>query len=478
MINKNDYMMDIGLEVHIRLKTNSKLLSGSKNAPKGEPNRHTNHIDLGLPGTLPLMNACAVRQAIKLGILLNSEIAHYSHMDRKHYFYPDMSKGFQTTQMRYPILTGGYLDIPGNRRVSISHVHLEEDAGKLIHGEGGTLIDYNRCGVPLMELVTTPELHTTDEVFHFLKTLRALVCDHGISDANMEQGGFKIDVNVSVRRKDNEVLGQRCEIKNLNSFRLITRSLNYEFERHLEEIANNRPIPQECLSFSEDSGVNSAMRAKENAEDYRFLPEYDIPPIHITRELIAQVGKDIDSLTAMDKVSASTSEVDVALMKKYPKAYTYFKELCNHTPEDMAFKLVYLYLIPVFNKMQIQFTWELVPIEVLLEVISLVNSRSLDISNVRDILEEYVISDLNITELLANLNLRLCNDDEVIISMCKEVIAQEPETVAAYLSGSTKVLGYLVGKVSRLCATKGKPNPKKIISLLQRELNTIKDHER
>jgi aspartyl-tRNA(Asn)/glutamyl-tRNA(Gln) amidotransferase subunit B len=473
MIDKKDYMMDIGLEVHIRLKTNSKLLSGSKNHFGGEMNTHINYIDLGLPGTLPLINCAAVRHAIKLGILLNSNISMYSHMDRKHYFYPDMSKGFQITQIQHPIIRDGYLDIQNAKRVTISHAHLEEDAGKLIHTEEGTLIDYNRCGVPLIELVTTPDLHTTDEVFDFLKTLRALVRDHDISDAHMEQGGFKIDVNVSVRRKDSKVLGQRCEIKNLNSFRLITRSLNYEFDRQLEEIINNRPIQQECLSFNEDKGANNVMRAKENAADYRYIPEYDVIPIHITPEMIQEVQKDISVTRSTDKFSESTSKADQVLIKKYPKAYAYFKELCNHTSYNLAFKWVYLYLVEVFNKMNIKFTCDLVPIEVLLDLISSVNSKSIDISNVKYIIEEYIISDTSISTLLHSFNLKLC-DDATILAVCRNVISQEKEAVQSYVLGSTKILGFLVGKANKLCLEKGKPDSKKILHLLQEELESIK----
>lgn len=452
----NKYKMNIGLEVHIRINTESKLLSSSANSFGSSSNTNVNYYDIGLPGTLPNLNTAAIDRAISLGIILASDIAPYSFMSRKHYFYPDMSKGYQITQAHIPMMKGGSIRLHNGKVVKIKQIHLEEDAGKLIHQSHYTEIDYNRCGLPLLELVTEPDIESAEEAFNFLKNLHNIVREYDISEAHMEEGGFKVDVNISVRSIDDTELGQRCEIKNLNSFKIITRAINYEFERQVEALENNQIITQDTLFFSEEGQNNVTMRKKESVADYRYIPEYDISPILITSSRIENIKAILRAKKqGIEEYKYNLSKKEVDFLLAHPFLVTYFEIIATYHSSSVAYKWVCQCLWSVFKKMAIKFSAELVPTQVMLEIIEMVNKKYISSNSAKILIEKYCTSESNnIYSLLDELQLRLINDEKIIAEACRDILKTNPEAVKQYNAGKTKVLDFLVGQVVKLCKNK------------------------
>lgn len=281
------YEMVIGLETHIELKTRSKIFCSCPTEFGAAPNTHVCPICSGMPGTLPVLNSQAVDYAIMAGLATNCTISPYSKLDRKNYFYPDLPKAYQISQYELPLASNGFLTVEtpqGTKKIGITRIHIEEDAGKLLHTSEGTYIDYNRCGVPLIEVVSQPDMRSADEVRAYLRKLRSIMLYIGVSDCKMNEGSLRCDVNLSVRKKGKTELGTRCEMKNLNSFAFIAKAIDYEFRRQCELVESGEPVIQETRRFDESSGKTLSMRSKEEAQDYRYFPEPDIPPIIINSE--------------------------------------------------------------------------------------------------------------------------------------------------------------------------------------------------
>ncbi len=334
LTSRSTYETVIGLEVHIQLSTKTKLFSGESSAFGASPNTQLSVITLAHPGTLPLLNQKAVEYAAKLGLALGSEISAINHFSRKNYFYPDLPKGYQVTQHSTPICIGGKVEIDINsetRFIQLHHIHLEEDAGKSIHGEQFTSIDLNRAGTALLEMVTEPVLRSGEEAYQFLLEVRRLVRYLGICDGNMEEGSLRCDANVSVRKKGDHQLGRRIEVKNLNSIRFVRTAINYEGERLANILESGGEIKQETRSFDDRTGTTFSSREKEEAHDYRYFPEPDLPPFTVGRELLDKIKKDMPLLPRERKqiyvTALGLSAYDAGNLVEEKEVSDYFDEM-------------------------------------------------------------------------------------------------------------------------------------------------------
>ncbi|NCB30577.1 MAG: Asp-tRNA(Asn)/Glu-tRNA(Gln) amidotransferase subunit GatB, partial [Clostridia bacterium] len=299
-MSKKTYEMVIGLEVHVELKTKTKIFCACPTAFGAVPNTQCCPVCAGMPGVLPVLNKKVVEYAIKAGLATHCRIATYSKNDRKNYFYPDLPKAYQISQYDLPLCEGGYVDITteeGEKRIGITRIHMEEDAGKLLHDAGhGTLIDLNRCGVPLIEIVSEPDMRSAKEAVAYLKKLRSIVLYTDISDAKMNEGSLRCDVNISVREKGAESFGVRAEIKNINSFAFVAKAIEYEFRRQVTALEAGKPIVQETRRFDPATGKTNSMRSKENANDYRYFPDPDLLPIRTDAQTLARIAASIPPL--------------------------------------------------------------------------------------------------------------------------------------------------------------------------------------
>ncbi|WP_232735958.1 Asp-tRNA(Asn)/Glu-tRNA(Gln) amidotransferase subunit GatB [Candidatus Minimicrobia vallesae] len=315
----DDYEMTIGIECHVQLATKTKLFSPADNdARDAEPNTKTHQIDFGLPGMLPVLNKHAVELAVRAGKALNSPIAHVSRFDRKHYFYPDLPKGYQTSQMYNPIILAGYVDAPledgSLKRVRIDHAHMEEDAGKLTHHDGYSLVDLNRAGTPLIEIVSEPDMHSAEEAKAYVSELHKLMVYAGVTYGNLYHGNMRFDVNISVAKKGATELGKRAEIKNLNSFRSVERAAEYEFKRQVDILERGEEVVQETRGWNDDKQITISQRSKEDAQDYRYMPDPDIPPVVLTDEVIAGIQSKVPMLPGEYREKWSALNLDKSVI--------------------------------------------------------------------------------------------------------------------------------------------------------------------
>lgn len=457
------YKLDIGLEVHVRLVTSSKIFSTSENSFGKKENTSANFVDLALPGTLPTVNQHAVIQALKLGMILKCKIADAVHLDRKHYFYPDMPKGYQITQMRRPLLVGGSITLDCGKKVRLKQIHLEEDAAKLIHKDGRTEVDYNRCGLPLAEVVTECDMHSAKEVVNFLSTLKTLLSQYDISESNMEKGELKVDVNVSVRPAGSSQLGTRCEMKNMNSISSIVQALNYEFDRQSQLLEKGEQVEQHSLTFDAKKMSIQSMRVKESA--YRYLPEFDIPPLPITEDMLNEAKSFISKMSVV-QVDFKLSKDKRDTMLKYPKFHPYFLEIKNFKPTALAYQWVYVKLLSFYARCNVKFSSQLIPTHVLLKIMDLVERNEIDPSSFSRIAEQYVLQDISLEEIVDNLNFRLLHDTCILRDICSEVMNMQTDPS---VGRDQKSRSYLIGLVKRVCHRKydKNPNPIKVASILK-----------
>lgn len=339
------YEMVVGLEVHAQLLTATKLFCGDSTRFGLEPNTQVSAISLGHPGTLPKLNKEAIKLAVRLGLALNCEIVQHNYFARKNYFYPDLPKGYQVTQHTTPVCRGGFLEIQttgGNKKIRLNRIHMEEDAGKSLHdaGSGFTNLDYNRAGMPLLEIVTEPDIRSAEEAYLFVSSLRGLVRHLDVCDGNMEEGSFRCDVNISVRKKGDDKFGTRVEVKNLNSVRFIKKAIEFEYERLISLHRSGKQILQETRGFDESSFTTFSIRTKEDEDDYRYFPEPDLPPFFITDESIAAIRAEMPTLQSeILRELAETYHLpngDAAIIAGDMELTAFYKELVNHTSNYKA----------------------------------------------------------------------------------------------------------------------------------------------
>lgn len=476
----SNFIPTIGLEVHVQLNTDRKLFSYSGTEFGLSPNSQASYIDLALPGKLPILNRDAVELAIKLGLALNSDIKQNIRFSRKNYFYPDLPKGYQITQDAYPIIEGGGLSIDieqGSKFIPLVRAHLEEDAGKSIHDghPDKTGLDFNRAGVPLLEIVTEPKLDSAKEAISFLKKLHALVVYLEVSTGNMQEGAFRCDANVSVRETLESPLGTRVEIKNLNSFKAIEKAINYEITRQSKQIMRGEQIVQETRLFNVDQLKTKSMRSKENACDYRYFPDPDIPGVSIENNTIERIRSAMPELPWTRKKrfidTYQLNDYDSSQLTNDRILANLFEETCktfNSAPKQVANWIIGDVLM-LKNKFESEIK---ITAKNLGYLISLVDASTVSGSAAKIVLEEHWQSGADIDHIVEAKNLKQDNDSDAIVKLIDEILNEFPAQLSEYLSGKDKLYAFFVGQAMK--KSKGKANPKLLNQYLKEKLNERK----
>jgi aspartyl-tRNA(Asn)/glutamyl-tRNA(Gln) amidotransferase subunit B len=482
-----NYEPVIGLEVHVELKTNTKLFCGCSTVFGIEANTQVCPVCLGLPGTLPVINAKAIEFAAKVGLALNCTVATHSKMDRKNYFYPDLPKAYQISQYDQPLNMNGYLEISsssGTKRIKIVRIHLEEDAGKLVHagGKAGrldaseySLVDYNRGGVPLVEIVSAPDLNSGEEAYEYLTSLKNILLYIGVSDCNMEEGSLRCDANVSVHPKGSSVLGTKVEVKNMNSFKFCKQAIEYEIKRQIARLENHEAILQESRLWDITENKTRVMRSKEEAHDYRYFPEPDLVPIILSSEWIDGIKESLPELPSEKQKrfiqSYQLSEYDAKVLvndqsiaawyelavQAYP---TNAKGIANWMMGDLAAQLNE-------NKTDI-FKLKIEP-QHLAELVELIDQNVISSKQAKDIFLEMFQTGQFPKMIVKSKNLIQINDPLIIEQAISKIINEYSQIVQQYKSGKQSVFGFLVGKTIQ--ATDGKANPKMVNEMLKKNLD-------
>jgi aspartyl-tRNA(Asn)/glutamyl-tRNA(Gln) amidotransferase subunit B len=467
----------IGLEVHAHLLTDSKIFCGSSTRFGGEPNSHTCPVCMGLPGALPVLNKKVVDFAIRAGLATNCKINRRSIFARKNYYYPDLPKGYQISQYEEPLCTDGYLDIFSKgekKRIRIKRIHMEEDAGKLVHEatiETSTysLVDFNRSSVPLLEIVSEPDITTPEEAVFYLKMLRDLLMYLDICDGNMEEGSFRCDANVSVRKKGDERLGTRSELKNLNSFRSIEKALSYEIERQAKVIAGGGEVVQETRLFNVDEGVTYSMRGKEEAHDYRYFPEPDLVPLSVDESWEEEVRRQLPELPVA-KMERFMSEYglpryDVEILTGDRALAAYFEETVALFPEPKTVSnWIMSELLRELKGGNVSASSSPLSPARLAELLALVRDGVISGKIGKEIFHDIFESGVSPKAFIREKGLVQITDAEALASAIEAVVARFPKEAAEYRSGKEKLIGFFVGQAMK--ETKGKANPKLLNDLL------------
>jgi aspartyl-tRNA(Asn)/glutamyl-tRNA(Gln) amidotransferase subunit B len=470
----------IGLEIHAQLATKSKIFSGSATAYGAPPNAQANLVDLGYPGVLPVLNAEAVRMAVKLGLAINARIAGTSVFARKNYFYPDLPKGYQISQYELPIVAQGWIEImleDGRpKRIGVTRAHLEEDAGKSLHEglPGVTGIDLNRAGTPLVEIVSEPDLRSAKEAVAYMKKVHTLVRYLEICDGNMQEGSFRCDANVSVRPAGTAQFGTRAEIKNLNSFRFIERAINYEVERQVELLESGGKVVQETRLYDPDTGETRSMRSKEEANDYRYFPDPDLLPVVLDAALIESVRATLPELPDQKAARFSSqyglSAYDAGVLTASRELAAYYEEVVGAAPQDpkLAANWVMGELAAALNKENLDVTSGKLPAARLAGLLRRISDQTISGKIAKEVFEAMWAAGSDADEVIEAKGLRQITDSSAIERAIDEVMAKNPGQLAEYRAGKDKLFGFFVGQVMK--ATGGRANPAQLNELLRRKL--------
>lgn len=470
-----DYEMTIGLEIHCELKTATKIFCDCENVFGGQPNTHCCPVCSGFPGVLPVLNKKAVEYTVKAGLALNCEISSYCKWDRKNYFYPDLPKAWQTSQYDLPLVGKGEVEYKAEsevKKVRINRIHLEEDAGKLIHEGGYTKVDYNRCGVPLMEIVTEPDLHSAQQVAAFLAELKSILKYTGVSDVKMQEGSLRCDVNLSVAKKG-EKMGTRTETKNLNSFRAVTRAIAFEYARQVEELQAGRAIVQETRRWDDAKGEGYAMRSKEDAHDYRYFPEPDLMPVVLSQSDVEEIRKSIPMLKNA-RIQKYTQQLGLPLYDA--EILTADREVADLFDRAVQIydnpKKVSNYIMSEILRKGKEAGSEDVTVGInarqLADLLKLIESGVISLAASKEVLDKIWLTDGDAEKAVEQLGLKQVSDAGEIEDVVRKIIEDNPKVVADYLSGNEKVTAFFVGQTMK--ATKGKANPKIVNEVLARLL--------
>ncbi|MBX6771611.1 MAG: Asp-tRNA(Asn)/Glu-tRNA(Gln) amidotransferase subunit GatB [Chloroflexi bacterium] len=478
------YEVVIGLEVHTELLTNSKMFCGCANQPGAPPNTNVCPVCLGLPGALPVINQRAVELTAMTGLALNCSISEFTRFDRKNYFYPDLMKGYQISQYEYPIARNGWLEIGHNgqrRRIGIRRVHLEEDTAKLTHrvdpvtGRPYSLVDVNRAGVPLIEIVSEPDIHSAEEARLYLMELRTILQYLGVSTGNMEEGAFRCDANVSVRPVGAHELGTKVEVKNMNSFRAVFRALEYEAERQLAAVARGERIIQETRGWDETRGITVSQRTKEYAHDYRYFPEPDLPPLSLPPSWTAAIRARLPELPAARRQRFAEqyglSAYDVELLTASRAVGDYFEDVVRHFNRP---KMVANWMTGEFfrllNAENLDISQARITPAGLAELLALIEQGTISSRAAKDVFERMFRTGEPAARVVEDMGLTQISDAAALERLVDEAIAANPKSVADYRAGKTQALGFLVGQVMK--ASRGKANPGLVNALLRARLDS------
>ena len=482
MSDKYDkYEVVVGLEIHAQLSTQSKMYCSDSAAFGASPNTQVSPLSLGHPGTLPVVNEAAIESAVKIGLATHSDIRHENQFARKNYFYADLPKGYQITQDKTPICNNGYVEFELNgekKRVNLTRIHLEEDAGKSIHDIDPyfTLVDLNRAGVPLIEIVSEPDIRSGDEAMAYLNEVRKLVRYLDICDGNMEEGSMRCDANVSVRLKGTTAYNPRSEVKNMNSMRNVKRAIEFEFMRQIDALEAGEQMVQETRGFDAVKGITLSQRSKEHAHDYRYFPEPDLPPVVIDHTYIQSVKSAMPKLSAELKeeymAQYGLPEYDARLISDDKFTSAYFNQLLAHTKNYKAASNWLLGPIKNYlNENGVEIQAFPLSAERIGQLIALIDEGKTNFSIASAQLFPAMLNAADKTplEIAESLNLLQSNDEGLIKALIAEVIAKYPEKVAEYRSGKKGLLGLFVGEVMKL--SKGKADPKLTNQLIIAELD-------
>jgi len=481
VIDKSKYELVVGLEVHAQLMTKSKLFCSDSTHFGAPPNTQVSPVSLAHPGTLPVMNKSAVELAVKLGVALHCDIEHYNYFARKNYFYPDLPKGYQISQHIAPICKNGYVKIQtslGSNQIQLNRIHIEEDAGKSIHDldENYTCIDLNRAGVPLVEIVTEPVIHSSEEAFAFLTELRKTLRWLEVCDGNMEEGSMRCDANVSIRVKGDKKLGKRVEIKNLNSIRNVKRAIDLEFERLINITEENKEIIQETRSYDADKNITFSLRSKEDAEDYRYFPEPDLPPFVIDETYISQIKELLpelpESLILKFQKKYHLSEYDAMSICNEKDDVVYFEKLVDQTPHYKAVANWMLGPMKYFcNENALSINEFPLSVNQICELIDLVETNQVSFSNASGKILNHLLSNPNSmpSETAKSLGLIQENNEPMLLQWVEEVISAMPDKVKEYKSGKKGLIGMFAGEVKK--KSKGAADMQLVNQLLTQKLN-------
>lgn len=474
----NEWDTVIGIEVHVQLSTQSKLFSGSGTEINAEPNSQTCAIDVGLPGVLPTLNKEALKLALRFGLAIGATINHHSFFERKNYFYPDLPKGYQISQYREPLLIGGQLMIEPlegkAKSITLHHAHLEEDAGKSLHdiGYGQTGIDFNRAGIPLLEIVSNPVMSNANDAVLYLKTLHQMIRYLGISSGNMQEGAFRCDINLSVKPKSSSLLGTKVEIKNLNSFKFIEEAIHYERKRQISVISSGNQIIQETRLYSPNQQKTYPMRSKETVHDYCYFSDPDLLAISIDETCYQQIKDSLPELPDLrEKRLLNTygiSREDTQFLLQSVACADYFEAICKKTLSKTSVIMNWLKgeLQLFFTKTGFSFTNNPISSDTLASLLQALHEKMISPKEAKSIFEEISQREQSIESLLKRYKNKEKSemDEEVLQAFIQTCINNNPVQVEEYRSGKTKILGFLTGLIVK--ETKGKADPKKISELL------------
>ena len=477
---RDKYEVVIGLEVHAQLKTKSKIFAPDSTEFGSEQNSHISAITLGMPGVLPVLNKECVNMGILLGLALNCEIPARCKFDRKQYFYPDLPKGYQISQYDEPICINGWINVKG-KRIGITRAHLEEDAGKLVHvGAAGingatySLVDLNRAGTPLLEIVSEPDMRSSEEARNYMEELRNIVRYLGVCDGNLEEGSMRCDANISIMPKGSTKFGTRAEIKNVNSFSALQRAIEYEIDRQIEIVEEGGEVVQETRLWDDNLKETRSMRGKEDAHDYRYFPEPDLMPLEISREWVEDIRKSMPELPEAKRqryMSLGLSEYDASvIVEQMPLALFFDKVLELGANPKTAVNFIMGEIAAYLKENKVEITETKLTPENLAELISLIEKGTISNNIGKQILvEEMITKGEKASDIVEKKGLSQISDEGAIKEIVEKIVNAHPAEIEAYRNGKTNLLGFFVGQVMK--ETKGRANPKTVNELIRKILD-------
>jgi len=474
-----NYEAVIGLEVHAELLTKTKIFCNCTTEFGGEPNTHVCPVCLGLPGTLPVLNKKVVEYAVKAGLALNCEISKFSKMDRKNYFYPDLPKAYQISQYDLPLCKNGYVEIETSdgvkKKIGLTRIHIEEDAGKLMHENvDGSLVDYNRTGVPLIEIVSEPDMRTPEEAYLYLTKLKSVLEYSEVSDCKMQEGSLRVDTNVSVRPAGSKEFGTKIELKNLNSFKAVQRALEYEIKRQIKLIENGEKVVQETRRWNEQKGITEAMRSKEEAHDYRYFPDPDLVPIIVSDEWKEEIRKSLPEMPEHKKerfvAQYGIPEYDASVITaSKPLADFFEKCVLEYSSAKTVSNWIMGEMMRLLKETGKEVEEVLIKPHQMASLLNLIDNGTITGSIAKTVFEEMFATGKNPEEIVDEKGLKQLSNEDELRKIALKVIEDNPKSVEDYKNGKDKAIGFLVGQIMK--ATKGKANPQLANKILLEELS-------